>query len=285
MSYNALEVSEWGGKPIEFYKFDTASRSFCYTSAPVTLTLTVDGADYDFRGDRYITSPEFQQTTDVNEADIRFEVSRANPVAKLNLKHLHPSKIALTIYRRHKGDSEVRAYWTGFVKAIELRGDVAELTCETIIAASRKNGLQYEHGANCNHTPYVFPCPVNRNNFRHAATVVSVDSDAGTVTLSGIDSHAVDYFKGGEVELADGDGRDVLEDTIDGTDRVLRLTSSFPATSLRAGDSCFAVAGDDLAFTTCSVKMDAFGETNQGEAFGGFPYKAKDNPFKPGAMV
>jgi hypothetical protein len=235
---------------------------------------------YDFKS-IYITSPEIEHTSDADEADIKFRVSRSAKIAKLNIKFQHPSKIALTIYRRHQGDSEIIPYWIGNVKSVELNGDLAEVTAENLLSAGKRNGLQYNYTPPCNFTPYVFPCPVNRNNFRYPATVESIDAAAGKITVSGLDSFIADWFKGGEVELADSDGRDILSDTISGTDRILELSASFPATSLKVGDELHAIAGDDLSFATCSVKMDQFGETNQGEAFGGFPFSVKSNPMKP----
>lgn len=280
MSYDTLEVSTFGGKPIEFYLFSTASRDYVYTSAPIDLEVTIGGTPYDFKS-VYVTSPPIEHSDDLDEADIRFAISRTATVAKLNIKFQHPSKIALTIYRRHQGDTEVRPYWIGNVKSVELVGDVAEITAENLLAAAKRNGLQYNYTPPCNFTPYVFPCPVNRNNFRYPATVESIDAAAGKITVSGIGSFAIDWFKGGEVELADNDGRDILSDTISGSNRILELSASFPATSLKVGDPIYVIAGDDLSFATCSVKMDQFGETNQGEAFGGFPYSVKSNPMKP----
>ena len=280
MPYDSLEISTYQGRPIEFYLFSTVSNTYCYTSSPVDLEVTIDSTPYDFRS-VYITSPQIEHGGNLDEADIRFTVSRTVAVAKLNIKFQHPSKIALTIYRRHQGDSEVRPYWVGNVKSVELAGDVAEITAENLLAAAKRNGLQYNYTPPCNFTPYVFPCPVNRNNFRYPATVESIDAAAGKITVSGVGSFAVDWFKPGEVELPDNDGRDILSDTISGSNRILELSASFPATSLKVGDQVYCIAGDDLSFATCSVKMDQFGETNQGEAFGGFPYSVKSNPMKP----
>jgi hypothetical protein len=280
MTYDAKEISTYSGRPIEFYLFSTESRDYAYTSAPIDLQVTIGGTPYDFKS-IYITSPEIEHDANIQEGDIQFAMSRTAAVAKLNIKHQHPSKIAVIIYRRHQGDSEVRPYWNGNVKSVELKGDVAEVVAENLLAASKRNGLQYNYTPPCNFTPYIFPCPVDRNNFRYPATVVSIDTAANTITVSGIDSYAIDWFKGGEVELADNDGRDILSDTISSPNRILELSASFPATSLRVGDALYAIAGDDLTFATCSVKMDTFGETNQGEAFGGFPYSVKSNPMKP----
>jgi hypothetical protein len=280
MTYDAREISTYGGSPIEFYKFDTDSRSFCYTSAPIDLDVMIDAVEYAFKS-VYITSPQIEHGGDLDEADIRFTVSRTVAVAKLNIKYQHPSKIALTIYRRHQGDSEVRPYWIGNVKSVELAGDLAEITAENLLAAAKRNGLQYNYTPPCNYTPYVFPCPANRNNYRYTATVESIDAAAGKITVSGVGSFAADWFKAGEVELPDNDGRDILSDTISGSNRILELSASFPATSLKVGDEVHCIAGDDLSFAACSVKMDLYGETNQGEAFGGFPYSVKSNPMKP----
>src|ERR1041385_7394150 len=101
MSYDSREISEWGGSPIEFYLFSTESNSYCYTSAPIDLEVTIDSVPYDFKS-IYITSPEIEHSGDADEADIKFRVSRSAKIAKLNIKFQHPSKIALTIYRRHQ---------------------------------------------------------------------------------------------------------------------------------------------------------------------------------------
>lgn len=280
MSYDGQEISTYGGRPIEFYLFSTDSNTYCYTSAPIDLDVTIDATEYTFRS-IYITSPEIEHGGDVDESDIKFRISRSAAVAKLNIKFQHPSKIALTIYRRHQGDAEIIPYWIGHVKSVELNGDLAEITAENLLAAGKRNGLQYNYTPPCNFSPYVFPCPVDRNNYRYAATVESIDAAAGKITVSGLSAFSADWFKGGEVELADSDGRDILSDTISGANRILELSASFSATSLKLGDEVHCIAGDDLSFATCSVKMDQFGETNQGEAFGGFPYSVKSNPMKP----
>ncbi|MBA3768673.1 MAG: phage BR0599 family protein, partial [Acidobacteria bacterium] len=126
------------------------------------------------------------------------------------------------------------------------------------------------------------PCPVALSGITDAATVVSLNTDAGTVVVTPATARIAGWYKAGVLVAPDGDKRFVLDDTVAGANHTLTVLQNFPSTTLKAGDACTVVWGDDHLYATCRDKFGA--DTGTGAAFGGNNLQANVNPHVSGRV-
>lgn len=263
------EKQEDTGGKIELFRFvitneaGTTEYKFAGSGAAYeTVTRNIGGSDLDFTPAE-ISSPEFQTVRAGQDDDIEFEVPFDNVIATLNRDLPHPAPIALTIYHTHFGDTGHDVVWTGTVAAVDLKGLIATVRCESWMARLRKRGLQYECGKNCQYAPYQPPCPLTRAANEQTLAIVSGEG-TNVLTVTGDSGD----LTGGEIKTANGDGRDIQSHTA-GT---ITLYARFPVSSLEDGDSVKAYPSCDLTFTGNPRSCDTFAETDDGRLFGGYPH-------------
>jgi hypothetical protein len=265
-----FEKQEDTGGKIELFRFvltndaGTTEHLFAGSGAgPETVTREIDGDDIDFTPAEF-SSPEFQTVRAGQEDEIQFEIPYDNTIATLNRDLPHPAPIALTIYHTHFGDTGYDVVWTGTIAAIDLKGLIATVRCESYMARLRKRGLQYECGVQCQYTPYNPPCPLTRAANAQTLTVTNVSANGRELTVTG----ASGDLKGGEVKAANGDGRDIQSHS----GSVLTLYARLPAATVINGTVLTGYPSCDLTFTGNTRSCDTFAETDDGRLFGGYPH-------------
>lgn len=275
------EISEYENITAYLVKFTTSADEYHYSSGDLPLA---------FGGDTYTPVPmesgSIDVTGKVEQAGVSFRMSindiDGNPIEipRINIIYPYPSSIGLAIYKVSISDVggvvDNSYLWNGVVKSIRLEGNEAVIEGETLISAMRKRGLTDRFQSLCNFYLYVEMggrCPVLMANHERTATVTDIDEN--TITVSGVSSFADDWFKAGFAKTSNGDTRDILGN-IQSTG-VITLTAAFPSTTLGIGDTILLYDGCDHTYATCkSVKFSA--ETDNGEAFGGFPFSPDKNP-------
>jgi hypothetical protein len=263
------EKQEDTGGKIELFRFvvtnEAGTTEYTYAGAgagPETVTRTISGDDIDFIPIE-VSSPDLETVRAGQEGEIEFNVAFDNAIAQLNIDLPHPAPIALTIYHTHYGDTGHDVVWTGVVAAVDLKGLMATVRAESLLARLRKRGLQYECGKNCQYTPYSPPCPLTRAANAQTLTVIAGEG-TNELTVTGYSGD----LTGGEIKTANGDGRDIQSHS-GGT---LTLYARFPISSLEDGDTITAYPSCDLTFTSNARSCDTFAETDDGRLFGGYPH-------------
>ena len=283
MPYSDYELSQYGGEPLYLYRFVPPIGSpFFYTNMPVPITAEIDGTEYDFVApEGGISHTEPEQDSDWQHADIDVVVSKDNAIIKLHRSFPPPGDTVLTIFRKHKGDSEVQMYWMGVVSRTPISiledGKIeARIQCQTEMSFFESEGLVDTLQNPCNFFLGDGRCPVLLANWRRSLTVYSISDNE--VVISGDAITLTGKYRAGKLVCSNGDQRTILSDVLDdGTGRrTLTLTQAFPATTLAVTDPVDGYRGCDRLHTTCKVDFGA--ETGDGEAFGGNPAQAALNP-------
>lgn len=283
-SYDDIEVSESSAKQTHLYKIDGVNFSLYFTDAQKTITATIDGVSYDFKHPLGgITHTDFSDSQDPGRTATTLVVSLANTLYRKHKEFPPHGDTTLVIYRQNEIDGTPYQIWSGTVFSPHVEGVEVSFECLTDFELmARSEGVRDSYQALCNWFLYEFPCPVNKANWRVVSSIVSLDTDNFTATISGAGAYVADHFTAGWLEAPNGDKRMIVKDEVSGSNHILTLQQNFPSTTLRAGDSADAYPGCDRAYTTCRDKFGA--ETGSGAAFGGNNIQANVNPHEIGRL-
>lgn len=299
MAYEDIEPSEYEAKQSFLYLFQLPDRAYSWTSAPTTITATVDGIEYDFShprggiwhgssgagvsdGDRKQDAGP-TESPDPARTGVDIHVSHRNPIVRAHRSFPPPGDTDVTIFRQNEIDGELYQVWTGVLVETPIDGSTGILRCQHIVeVVSGSEGLSETFGPTCHYMFGHFPCPVPLASATDNGLVVEeIDTENFTVKLSGSIRIAGKY-KAGVFFATNDDKRFILGDTVVSSDHVLVLTQNFPSTTVRVGDVVSVLRGCDRLYQTC---RDEFGEfTGDGAAFGGNNLQANKNPHEVGKI-
>ena len=243
MTYAARETSKYSGKPIELYRFAQGVTLWLYTSGDTTYTK---GSEV------YVPETISRNAIDQNNEDgagsIDIVVPRDNDVARLWISYLPVTPVGVTIYRVHRGDTEIVTSFVGKVSTVRFEDSEATITAMPISEALRRQIPSSSYQRPCNHSLYDGGCGLNKTAFRVTGTLSSVSGV--TIKSAAFATKPDGWFTTGFVERADGDIRFVMAHVGD----TITLMNPFPA--LAAGESMNAYAGCDRSEGTCSTKFN-----------------------------
>ena len=264
MSYSSTEITEYSSKQVFLYEINLPDTSLYFTNAQTSITATVGGVSRTFTRPRGgIKHSEWAESQDPARTSTTLTVSLLNTLFKRHKEYPPHGDTTLVIYRLNEVGGTPYQIWSGTVFSPMVEGVEAHFECLTDQELMmRAEGLQDTFQNLCNWFLYQHPCPVNKANWRVTLTVVSIDTENFTITVSGASDKIADWFTAGYVEASNGDKRTVIDDTVSGANHILTLQQNFPSTTLRANDVCDGYAGCDRAFTTGRDKFGA--ETGTG---------------------
>lgn len=243
MSYDALETSQRGGKPIELYRFSAGStRTYWYTSADEEQT---------YLGDLYVpevlSRGEIAYSPESDSGGVEVGIPRTNPVAALFVPYLPEPELALVIYRKHRGDPETIVIFTGKVASSVFSASRCTLTCLPLREALRRRIPLNTFQSQCNWPLYSGPCGVAKASFATVGTVSAISED--TVDASAFSPPGSGWFNNGYVERFNGERRWIINH-VGST-----LTLLSPFVGLVVGESLTAYAGCDRTEAVCQSKF------------------------------
>lgn len=300
MPYEDIEQSENESKQAYLYLFTLPDRVYSYTNAPVTITATVEGTEYDFthpKGGIWHGSegagvsdkekkedPGPTQSPDAGRTGIDIQVLDQNPIVRAHRSFPPPGDTDVAIYRLNEIGGTPEPIHVGYaIVECPIEGATGILRCHHIAEIiSGSEGLSETEGPACHNMFAHFPCPVPiASATDNTLTVEDINTENFTVTLSGSIRIAGKY-KAGVFFATNDDKRFILGDTVVSSNHVLVLTQNFPSTTVRIGDVVSVLRGCDLLQQTC---RDEWGEfTGDGAAFRGNTLQANKNPHKSGHL-
>ena len=260
------------GSPTEFYHFQRGATNWYYTSADTAQV---------YNGNTYtptnLKRSRIKQGGGMSAEGVTITMPRTNEIALTYIAFPVAANTSIIIYGRHRNDIEadVVHIWSGRVKNANFKGAAVELFCESILTASRAQGLKRNFGANCSHVLYdqtPLTCGVIKALYEVATTLNSVSGT--TLTDTAFAAFDNGYFAGGIVEWVNGvvtEYRMILEHTGGN----IRLVSAL--NGIAAGANVKVYPGCDRTTTTCESRF------NNLSKYGGFPYVPTRTPFG-GAM-
>lgn len=248
MSFNAVEISDYSGNLVEYFRFLVGSTEYLYTSAPVAQTLSTGTAD---QNGTYTPTPislgGLEHVSDHGDFKISINVPRDNTIAAMFRGYVPDQGVQVWVYRKHQSDTEITTWFAGEVLSCEWKESEAALVCQPNVGKMSRLGLWMRWQPTCNLQVYSTRCGVDPDDFTDSVTITAVDGL--TITVSGMLSVADGYYNGGYITDASGTKRHIELHV--GND----LTLLQELDGLAVSDVVDITAGCDGQHTTCRTKF------------------------------
>lgn len=266
MSFDALEISQEDGNPIQL---------FAFTFGPVVTRFTNYSSDIVFGGVSWATTQisKDEQSTSIESAgqDLKLKMPLDNPIASQYISNV-PGRVGnVRVFRGHADDplEETILEFDGYIAQVSFDGALeATVTCKPITNAYNKSGPRFNYQSACNHVHYDGGCKILRSSFQHVGLVNAISGR--DITVAGLGAKGAGWAVGGFVVSpagGDDDSRAILAQTGD----TISLLNVFAGDVL--GTQVDVFAGCDHSVTTCESK---FANVLN---FGGFAFVPTKNPF------
>lgn len=264
MTYDTVERSVQGGRPVELYTFARDTATWRYTSAD--RDVTVSSQTY---LSRPISRSDIESTSEKARLGIRVRAPRTLEVADLYRVSPPTQAVTLVLQQYHEGDGQVATIWTGRILAVDFSGPAAEISLEPVYTSIRRIGLRRLYQRQCPHVLYGSSCKVARESFRSDGTVTAISGTS--ITVPAVSALAAGWFAGGYVEFIAEGGVAERRFILDSSGATIALASS--AYGLSVGAEVKLYPGCDHSIATCASKF------SNAANFGGFPFFPQKNPF------
>jgi hypothetical protein len=257
--------------PVEtnyIYRLEYGSNLELWTN--VAENQSIDGEIY-----RHIpiehTAPTY--SAEPQDAEIDLFIYDNNPLTTLFSLGPPAYPIKLRIYEYDRVADIAIPRYRGWVirPSFDLKGSTVGFRCKTVWHYYERESFTDSLSALSRYSIYDPRSGVDIEQFRTGITVTALNDQRDVLTVTGI-TQPDDWFRGGLIIAPDRDMRTILSHT-GGT---LTLTSAFPQFTLDTGFTADIYPGDDLTYVTWANKFGSV--TNNGEAFGGWPYMPNVDP-------
>lgn len=264
MTYDAVERSRDGRRPVEIYTFARDYQQWRYTSAD--RDVVVDSQTYLARS---IARGAIEATGEMARLGLTLTVQRDLEVADLFRIAPPVAAVTCTVRQYHDGDGSIATIWSGRIASVSWQGAAASIALEPVYSALRRVGLRRMYQRQCPHVLYGSACGVNSAAFRVDGPA---DAISGlTVSVSEASLLADGWFAGGFIEYDIALGIAERRFVTGHSGAVLTLSAA-PA-GLVVGQSVRMFPGCDHALATCNSKF------SNAVNYGGMPYFTLKNPF------
>lgn len=263
MTYDAIERSAAGGRPVELFEFRRGTVVWRYTSAD--QDVFVDEFTY---SRAIIDRSNVERGSEMNRSGLRLTVARDFPIVAMFIVSPPVDVVSLTVRQYHEGDGATVVIWNGRILAVTpwVNGR-AEIALEPAATSMRRTGLRRVYQRQCPHVLYGARCGAVSNAFRLVAAAGLISGLDVTVAGTGVGDG---YYAGGFLQWTTAEGlerRFIVGHT--GT----TLSLSTPPTGLSTGTAIEVFPGCDHSLATCDAK---FGNATN---YGGTPFIPTKNPF------
>lgn len=264
MTYSAFEISAHLGSPLELYQFVQDTTVWRFTSRGRTVTEM---------GETWVASAikrgRIKQAREINQCGLEIEIPVDNPLAVALIEGQPEAVTSVTVWRRHATDpdQEWQVEWKGRIRSRSITGKLMKLTCESLLAATRRSGAYLAVTIHCRHVLYGDGCGLDAADFAVAASCTA--AGGFTVTVPEAASQPDGWYTRGRIEF--GGARRMIASHVGD-----QLTLVWPIPALAAASLPVAVTihpGCDRAKETCHVKF------NNIPAQGAFPWLPDRDPW------
>jgi|GEM_PF-1252276 len=271
MTFDSREISEYGGAPVELFRF--------YHGADIWL-FTSSAKDETYGGEIYLSVPikmsGTQQTGESKKVPITISMqSSENLISKFRI--VPPSSTTwLTIFRGHRDESTgevdpaaTAPFWLGRIRGVVFKGGEADIKCDPMDAVLDREVLRIQYQKNCNYSLYDSSCGIDRAAFAVTCVVASITDNVIALTSATFAGKPTGWFNAGEI-VYNGDRREIKSHDTAG------VTVMLPFEGMAVGASVTVYPGCDKSLTTCAAKY------NNVLRHGGFPNIPGSNVFVTG---
>lgn len=272
-SYDALESSVEGSRPIEVFAFAIGTTTYRYTSAEDDIVVGADTYTAET-----ISRGAIAQGPDDRARILDVELPATNEFAEKYVDIVPGQRATGTIIRLQRDEvptfNTQAVVYKGFVRSVRFPGNGrrAVIGIKSIEAAVSRPIPRFTFQALCNHVLYDGGCGVNSASYKMTGAVTAVSGNV--ITVAGASGQANGYYTGGFVTPTGlADFRMVLKHVGD------ELTLLLPFPIGLTGQSVDVFAGcDHKANGHCQTKFNNVIE------HGGFAFIPTKNPFQTGLV-
>lgn len=196
MTYAEQESSVELGRPVELYVFTMGATVWRYVSADEDMTV----------GEQtyiavQITNDGVKQTGQATSDAMNITAQSDIGPAAVYTSNPPITPIAVSILRMHEGVSVPIINYVGEVSQVNMtRPGQVKITCQTMSASMRRQGLRLSWQRSCPHTLYDHQCRVNKTLHAIGAVVRSI---TGFVVVLVFDNPPTKTLAGGFAEWVD----------------------------------------------------------------------------------
>lgn len=263
MGYTDLTYTTASGKPYEIYDFVRGTWDMYLTTRATELYIS----DNQIYRPTSIKRSKIRHGEELNKDSITLTVPRGHDLAAqfVNIAPERSTSVTVRSMQRGQTIAEAIVIFKGRVVGADPRGEVVEISCESVYTSMRRAGLRYRAELICQHALYSAGCGANQPAMRVDDTIAAISGTTLTMNVTG--TYADGWFSGGILEH-DGDARFITAHS--GNTIVL----SRPLSGLGIGESVALYPGCDRTMSTCRTK---FGNLNNNLSFAFIP---QQNPFQ-----
>lgn len=250
MTFDQSEISRFGGRPVDLYKFVSGAQEWLYTT---------EKAGFTFDGDAYlgraISHTEPNDSAD-NPGQIRITLPDDDALVQFFINGVPALPIQVTIFRVHRdAPTDERIMFLGEVSSDDSTLPAGTLVCDPLqgrFVLQVPRGL-YQRDQCIWTLGDPDTCGLDLAPFTHTSTVSALNvlgtnwvTVAGAATFGGADPN---YFKDGV--LVFGEYRAMIESQVGDQVKLMQRIPSLIVTS-----PVSLIAGDDHHYTTCRDKFN-----------------------------
>lgn len=256
------------------YRLEAGSSVYRFTD--VAESQTYNDEVYDYIPIQH-TAPKF--SGEVQDAEIDITVWEANAITDLFVNGPPAYSIKVIIYEYDRVANTATPYYRGWTvrPSFNLGDSIVVFHCKTVWHYFERQSFVDSLAALSRYSVYDPRSGVDIESFRVPVVVTGMNDERDELTVSGI-TQIDDYFTAGLIIASDRDMRTILKQT----GGVLTLNAAFPLFTMATGYSADIYPGDNLAYDTWANKFAAV--TNNGEAFGGWPFMPNVDPLVRGVI-
>lgn len=254
------------------YRFTAGSVEYLFTN--IAQETTVDGETF-APIEIHHTRPTF--SGEVQEGEIDITIVETCPLTELFINGPPPYPVIVMIYEYDRITEVATPYYRGWVIRPDLSLDDSTVSyhCKTVWHYFERQSFVDSLAALSRYSIFDPRSGVDIEPLRVGITVTALNDERDVLTVTGI-TEIDGYFTGGMIVAPDQDRRTILKHVTESGAKKLYLNGAFPMFTLAAGFSANVYPGDDLTYDTWANKFDSV--TNNGEAFGGWPFMPNTDP-------
>lgn len=259
MSFNAVEISQHSGSPIELYEFYTTTHAWRYTSADTSVA---------YLGYTYTAHPvqrgSFKQTREILKAGLEVRMPRDSTLVADQIASPLIGMMRLSIYRKHIGDDEFKLWWAGRVNGTRFEGNEAVIACSPHTSSLSRYGVRRPAQRMCPHAIYDAGCGLVEGVVGTACVALAITGS--TLSAAELSSKPDGWWVGGKVRFGSSARMVVAH-----TGQVVTLSS--PIVGLLPFGAFTVYPGCDHTPGTCDTKFSNIAN------YGGAPWLPIKSPF------
>jgi uncharacterized phage protein (TIGR02218 family) len=198
MSFSAVEISNYAGRPALLFEFVRGPVSYRYTAADRDITVgddTYTAKPLSCGEMRFTGEAQTDELTISAPASLQFfEDFTAAP----------PSNRVQAIVRRYHVGYDPVVRWSGVVNRVIRSGRKVNIVCDSLLAGMRQNGIRVPWQRGCPHALYGPDCRASKAGNAYTGDVTALDGV--TIVVDAFGGAADGSLRGGWVEWTTDEG-------------------------------------------------------------------------------